>query len=118
MKYLPFLDGKYSTAPGLTAMAKAEHAADRLVFQLDEQYETYISNKSECRKEDIHKYYVEADLYGETAATVNRHIVRQLVAEYPAVFVRWAVQPGAGRHGYLSAGRRQGLVGRDPLISA
>jgi len=86
MKYLPFLDGKYSTAPGLTAMAKAEHAADRLVFQLDEQYETYISNKSECRKEDIHKYYVEADLYGETAATVNRHIVRQLVAEYPAVF--------------------------------
>jgi len=75
-------------------MAKAEHAADRLVFQLDEQYETYISNKSECREEDIHKYYVEEDLYGETAATVNRHIVRQLVAEYPAVFA-WE-----SRHGH------------------
>ncbi len=100
MKYLPFLDGKYSTAPGLTAMAKAEHAADRLVFQLDQQYDSYIKNKSECREEDFHKYFVEADLRGETAAAVNRHIVRQLVAEYPAVFT-WKDQNG--RHTLLNA---------------
>lgn len=93
MKYLPFLDGKYSTAPGLTAMAKADHAADRLVFQLDEQYDSYIKNKSECREEDIHKYHVTADLRSETAAAVNRHIVQQLVAEYPAVFT-WKDENG------------------------
>ncbi len=100
MKYLPFLDGKYSTAPGLTAMAKAGHPADRLVFQLDEQYDTYIKNKSECREEDIHKYYVTADLRRETEAADNRHIVQQLVAEYPAVFT-WKGHDG--QHTLLNA---------------
>jgi hypothetical protein len=93
MKYLPFLDGKYSTAPGLTAMAKAEQAEDRLVFQWDDQYDRYIENKRECRDEDIHKYYVTADLRKETEAAVNRHIVQKLITEYPAVFT-WEDQQG------------------------
>jgi dimethylamine monooxygenase subunit A len=86
MKYLPFLDGKYSTAPALTAMAKTERSQDQLVFQIDEQYNDYITNKGKCRREDIGKYYVEKELQNETLITINQTIVRQLVAEYPAIF--------------------------------
>ncbi len=87
MRYLPFLDGKYSTAPALSAMAKAEDIRDQLVFQLDEQYEEYIGNKLNCRAEDIHKYYVEADLYNDTLVNINKQIVKQLTEEYAADFI-------------------------------
>jgi dimethylamine monooxygenase subunit A len=87
MKYLPFLDGKYSTAPALTAMAKTEQSYDQLVFQIDHQYDDYLTNKSACRREDIGKYYVEKELQHETLAAINQTIVRQLVAEYPAIFI-------------------------------
>src|SRR5882762_1692075 len=86
MRYLPFLDGTYSTAPGLIAMAKAGKM-DQTIFQLDEQYDRYISNKSDCRKEDIHKYYLEKDLYPETLIHVNQLLVAQLTKEYPEIFV-------------------------------
>jgi len=87
MKYLPFLDGKYSTAPALNAMAKADDAKNQFVFHLDEQYDTYINNKLNCRAEDLHKYYVEAELYEDTLAAINRQFVKQLVQEYPGDFV-------------------------------
>jgi hypothetical protein len=67
-------------------MAKVENKNDQLVFQLDECYEDYLKNKADCRLEDVHKYYVEAELYPETAAAVNRHIVQQLTTEYPDIF--------------------------------
>ena len=86
MKYLPFLDGKYSTAPALNAMAKAGDSRDQFVFQFDQQYDHYLDNKLSCRKEDIHKYYVEAELYPGTMAAINRQIVQLLTTEYPADF--------------------------------
>jgi len=67
-------------------MSKAENKNDQLVFQLDECYEDYLKNKADCRLEDVHKYYVEAELYPETEAAVNRHIVQQLTTEYPDIF--------------------------------
>ncbi len=82
----PFLDGKYSVAPGLSAMAKAD-ARDRLVFQLDEDYAVYLDNKNSCRKEDIHKYYLESALPAGTIAAVNQFLVNQFAEEYPAEFV-------------------------------
>jgi hypothetical protein len=86
MKYLPFLDGTYSTAPGLIAMAKAGKM-DQTVFQLDDQYDLYLSNKSGCRKEDIHKYYLEKNLYPKTVARLNKFIATQLAKEYPGNFI-------------------------------
>src|SRR5882762_7370855 len=86
MKYLPFLDGKYSTAPGLISMSKAE-TTDQSIFQLDYQYHTYLNNKFECRKEAIDKYYLEKDLYPSTLIEVNKLLAGQLVKEYPADFV-------------------------------
>jgi hypothetical protein len=85
-KYLPFLDGKYSVAPGLSAMAKAD-ARDQLVFQLDEDYGAYLDNKNSCRREDIRKYYLEDALPTGTITAVNQFLVSRLVEEYPAEFV-------------------------------
>jgi hypothetical protein len=85
MKYLPFLSGTYTTAPGLTPITKAE-GRDRYVFQIDETYDHYIANKKSCREENIKKYYFENKLQPETITAVNQYIVRQLLAEYPDYF--------------------------------
>jgi hypothetical protein len=85
MKYLPFLTGTYTTAPGLTPVAKAE-GRDRYIFQIDETYDHYIANKKSCREENIKKYYFENKLSNETITAVNQYIVRQLLAEYPDYF--------------------------------
>jgi hypothetical protein len=87
MRYLPFLNGQYSTAPGLMAMAKAEDARDRQVFQLDDRYGIFLGNKADCRQEDIHKYYLESEATSDTLASVNRYIVWRLTLEYPALFI-------------------------------
>ena len=86
MKYLPFINGKYSTAPGLLPMEKAENASDKLIFQFDEHYKAYISNKNKCRKENIHKYYCEKDSFSGTLVTINHYIVNRLLKEYPEYF--------------------------------
>ncbi|HVM88179.1 MAG TPA: DUF3445 domain-containing protein [Puia sp.] len=86
MQYLPFLNGKYSTAPGLTAMDKAVHQEDKLIFQIDAYYQHYIHNKRACRKENIHKYYCEEEFLPETILNINYFIVNRLLQEYPSVF--------------------------------
>src|SRR5688500_15931089 len=83
MKYLPFLKGKYSTAPGLLLMHQAELPADKLVFQMDELYSHYIQNKKNCRTENIHKYYVQTKLLPVIAITVKKFLVIQMVKEHP-----------------------------------
>jgi hypothetical protein len=85
-KYLPFLNGKYSTAPGLQAMARSSGDMDSKIFQIDGRYGQYIRNKVDCRKEDIHKYYVEHDLSGDTVRMVNEYMLRQMQKEYPEIF--------------------------------
>lgn len=84
--YLPFLDGKYTTAPGLSATEKAIRPHDRLIFQLDKQYAHYLESKERCRNENIHKYYHHERLSSVTLAAVNRVIIRRLIDEYPTVF--------------------------------
>lgn len=86
MKYLPFLNGTYSTAPGLLPIARQEIAADQLIFQIDEQYNSYRANKTDCRAEDIRKYYLEHDYAPSTRRVINNWLVKQLVQEYPGQF--------------------------------
>src|SRR5690349_12774627 len=86
MRYLPFITGNYTTAPGLTPLIRGPRQEDRQIFQVDSQYEHYITNKIECRREDIKKYYLEHEMNPETAVAVNRTIVRLLVAEHPEQF--------------------------------
>lgn len=86
MKYLPFLNGTYSTAPGLTPLTKTTELRDRLVFQIDESYDDYLQNKRECRKENIHKYFCTARLHAETERQANLYIAQQLLGEHPEIF--------------------------------
>lgn len=86
MKYLPFLSGKYSTAPGLTAIEKTTDPLEKFIFQIDDSYTQYIENKKDCRKENIYKYYCKHDLYPETISCVNKYIVDELLLEYPLHF--------------------------------
>ena len=86
MKYLPFLDGKYSTAPALVALAKAPNPIDQFIFQIDEKYLEYIANKSQCRQEDVGKYFCTADLNTETVVPMSQYIANQLAKEHPTIF--------------------------------
>lgn len=86
MKYLPFLNGTYSVAPGLLPIAKQEFDWDQRIFQLDDQYEGYLDNKASCRQEDIHKYYLEENLSDSTGEAINAFILQQLLKEEPAQF--------------------------------
>ncbi|HWB23829.1 MAG TPA: heme-dependent oxidative N-demethylase subunit alpha family protein [Chitinophagaceae bacterium] len=114
MKYLPFLDGKYSTAPALTAMVKAEQDADKLVFQADDEYNAFMANKALCRKEDIHKYYVQENLYEGTAVKINKQIVKQLITEYPSHFI---YTPHESGHTLYNAKKAQTLQWADDWIA-
>lgn len=93
MKYLSFLNGAYTTAPGLTSSLKAE-GRERLVFQIDQQYQHYIDNKKLCRAEDISKYYVEYNLTPQARTCANRFIAAQLLTEYPQQFSGRATDAG------------------------
>jgi len=86
MRYLPFLDGKYSVAPGLIPIHKVQDPADKLIFQVDEAYDEYISNKRACRKEDMHKYFCRDKLTPSTEVEINHYIVHKLLHEYPGLF--------------------------------
>lgn len=88
LRYLPFIGGVYSTAPGLKLTAKEPLPQDRFIFQVDDRYQTYLQNKQACRREDIHKYYLEFEPLMATMRTVNEYIVAKLVEEYPDHFIR------------------------------
>ena len=90
-KYLPFLNGRYTTAPGLRQMQRGNTPEDQLIFQIDNEYDLHIQNKQRCRKENIRKYYCEQDMKPETIIAVNRFIVNQLIKEHPDVFQLKAV---------------------------
>lgn len=85
MRYLPFLSGIYSTAPGLVSTTRAE-GHDALIFQIDDAYALYLNNKKDCRQENIHKYYCEALLQPESMRCVNQYLVKQFAQEHPQQF--------------------------------
>jgi dimethylamine monooxygenase subunit A len=85
MRYLPFLSGIYTTAPGLVSTTRSE-GYDALIFQIDDLYPLYIANKKDCRQENIYKYYCEEKLLPETMRSVNQYLVKQLVQEHPQQF--------------------------------
>lgn len=85
-KYLPFITGTYSTAPGLKHLSTAENVQDKYIFQTDDTYEHYLANKDQCRYEGIQKYYLQSKLSHDTIRSVNRYLVSQLTKEYPDQF--------------------------------
>ena len=86
MKYLPFLTGKYSTAPGLVPISKVKDTADSLIFQIDDTYQEYIGNKHACRQEKMGKYYCEKRLWNTSVVRINQFILSTLLKEYDEMF--------------------------------
>jgi len=85
-KYLPFLNGIYSTAPGLSPLTKTAPGEPSLVFTINDGYDHALANKQVCRDEDIHKYYCEARLDTTTLHHVNHYIAGTLAKEHPQHF--------------------------------
>lgn len=84
--YLPFLNGAYSTAPGIKLTANEKSEKDRLIFQIDDNYTQYIENKKQCRNEDINKYYLTHQPVENTIRRVNEYMLHTFVSEHPEVF--------------------------------
>ncbi len=84
-KYLPFIHGKYTTVPGLKSVAKAT-GADRFIFQIGDDVHECLSNKEQCRKEDIGRYYIEAGFEELLKKATNEYLINTLLNEYPELF--------------------------------
>ncbi|HZY79197.1 MAG TPA: DUF3445 domain-containing protein [Cyclobacteriaceae bacterium] len=78
------MSGVYSTAPGLTPLARSSDMPK--VLDIDENYLHYIENKNDCRLEDLAKYHC-LHLFGdETRRAVAATLVERMTSEYPEVF--------------------------------
>jgi hypothetical protein len=73
-KFLPFMTGVYTTAPGLMPQAKEGNN----IFDADENYNAYIENKRRCREEDITKYYCTHDFKEQTRDAVINFLQSQI----------------------------------------
>ncbi len=86
-RFLPFLTGNYSTAPGLTPLSRGSDGFTK-VFDIDETYSKYIDNKVQCRAENLSKYHSTADWSQDTQESVTHYLTQQLLAEYPETFLK------------------------------
>lgn len=85
-KYLPFMSGVYTTAPGLMPLSRG--ADTTKVLDIDENYLSYLKNKEECEKEDITKYFCVHEFHDPTRQAVIDQLVARMTGEYPDVFER------------------------------
>ncbi len=92
--YLPFLTGKYETAPGLKPLG-TDHgmgAADQRIFQIGDDARHFLKNKQVGREENLKKYYCTYQNHPQTMQAVNAFILHTLVKDYPAHFQTKKVQ--------------------------
>jgi hypothetical protein len=87
-RYLPFLAGQYSTAPGLHRLETdwGNGPADQRIFQFDARLADYLCNKADCRTENLDKYFT---WYLPSASALHeacRLIMQRLAKEYPQHF--------------------------------
>lgn len=80
-RYLPFLKGTYQVAPGLSLLTGKFN-----YFELDENLDQYLENKTAVRDEDLSMYYVRGKLKGHEQAAIIRFMARTLASEYPDAF--------------------------------
>lgn len=86
MKYLPFLNGQYSVAPGLFPFSRSEQAPYNLYFHIDPYYKRYIDNKEQCRRENLIKYHPDFPMSNDILAVVNEFILSKMISENPESF--------------------------------
>lgn len=72
------MTGVYTTAPGLLPLSRS----NQKIFDVDEHYADYISNKNRCRQEDITKYYATHNFSHATQKAVENFLFNQINSEY------------------------------------
>ena len=76
LNYYPYLKGKYDVSPAFNVL-KLNHLSDNpdnYLFQIDENFEKYLENKEQCRKESIEKYYHQSNLFDQTKTIIIEYI--------------------------------------------
>jgi len=86
MKYLPFINGAYSVAPGLIPFSRTDFAPYNLCLHIDEDYLRYIANKEECRKENLEKYHPGFQVADEMMKPLLDFLLEKMIAENPDSF--------------------------------
>lgn len=89
LNYYPYLRGKYDVSPAFNVL-KLNHLSDipdNYLFQIDQNFEKYIKNKEECRRENIEKYYQQYNLADQTKRVIIEYIINNLITYYPNNFV-------------------------------
>ena len=86
--YYPFDTGKYTTSPGLSRLGTqfGNPEADGFVFQLDQNWEHYLTNKQQCSDENIRKYYCKSGEDKQVIASISKFIANELADAYPNEF--------------------------------
>jgi hypothetical protein len=82
-KYLPFMSGVYTTAPGLTPLSRSADAPK--ILDIDENYASYLKNKEECREENITKYHCVHEFDRATSDAVVERLTNLVSSDYPGV---------------------------------
>lgn len=87
-RYLPFLNGVYEVAPGLSLLSadRGFGTADAKLWQIDESFDHYHTEKTRARDENIDKYYPPHQLPDHEVLPVIRLIASTLAREYPQYF--------------------------------
>jgi hypothetical protein len=81
---LPFLSGIYTTGPGLVPLSK-NGLPDNRIFDIDDEYEHYLANKTECRQ-DLSKHYCIKDFAYAVELSACLRMARELARSYPNEF--------------------------------
>lgn len=88
-RYLPFMKGNYDISPGLSLLSanRGFGERDNHIFQFDNEYSHYHTEKIKARDENIDKYYFKYNIADHELIEVIRKISRLLANEYPEHFV-------------------------------
>lgn len=86
--YFPLEKGQYQVTPGLHALGTdfSNNNADRLIFQLDDNFGHYRETKIAARTESLDKYYCSEQLDANKRSIINQFIFRQLCHENGDLF--------------------------------
>ena len=89
-RYFPLANGRYEVKPGLSRFGTnfGNSAADRRVFQIDDQFAQYRAGKLAARVERLGKYFATHELKPAVAAVVTGFLAERLVTDYPDLFTR------------------------------
>lgn len=107
IRYFPLVSGRYEVSPGLSPFPSdlGNGVYDQQVFQIDDQFQHFLSNKMAARRECLEKYYCETGFSPAIAKAVNGFILKRLCEEHPDLFRLESRSEQSVLHCHLTAQR-------------